>query len=138
MNKIEDDIQEELWRRFLLFAPMCLEKYNKSISFGEKRILQKTREIQEDLKKSTIELKNSLELAVDKETLKKLAEDQSELQKKLVQNIDVPYIDINKLYGVEISEYGQSMYFMKILLILTEQKIEMMDMEMILSIHFVL
>ena len=71
MNKIEGDIQEELWKRFLLFAPKYLKKYSKSISFGEKRILEKTREIQENLTISTTELK-------------KLAKEQSELQKKLL------------------------------------------------------
>lgn len=112
MNIIEDDIQEELWQRFLLFAPRCLEKYNKSISFGEKRILEKTREIQEDLKKSTRELRDDLKSArVDKELLRKLAECQSELRKRLVQNIDVPYIDFNKLYGVEISDYKSKYVF---------------------------
>lgn len=112
MNKIENDIQEELWNRFLLFAPKCLEKYNKSISFGEKRILEKAREIQEELKKSTKELRDELKSArVDKELLGKLADCQSELRKRLVQNIEVPLIDFNKLYGVEICGYESKYMF---------------------------
>ena len=99
---VGDDIQEELWKRFLLFSSSWLKKYNKSISSGEKRILEKTREIQEELKNL---------IRVDKESLRELAEHQSELQKKLIQNIDVPYIDFNKLYGVEIGDYESKYVF---------------------------
>lgn len=112
LNKMEDDIQEELWKRFRLFASKCLEKYNKSISFGEKRILQKTREIQKDLRTSTRELKDTIKaLGVDKESWRNIVQYQTELQNKLVKNVDVPYIGFNKMYGVEISEYESKYVF---------------------------
>lgn len=112
LNNIENDIQEELWQRFRLFASRCLEEYNKSISFGEKRILQKTREIQKDLRTSTRELKDTIKaLGVDKESWRNLVRHQTELQNKLLQNIDVPYIGFNKMYGVEISKYESKYVF---------------------------
>lgn len=106
MNRMECDIQEELWKRFLLFAPKYLEKYSKSVSFGEKRILEKVREMQDELKTATEEMKSGLESAtLKKETFMKLAKSQSEILKRLAQNIDVPYIDFNKIYGVQIDDY---------------------------------
>lgn len=99
---IEEDTREELWKRFMIFAPKWLEKYNKSLSFGEKRILEKTREIQETITEMA---------AVDKKILKELAEHQSQLLMKLASEVDVPYIDLNKLYGIQISGFESKYVF---------------------------
>ena len=101
-NDIGEDIREELWKRFMLFVPKWLEKYNKSISFGEKRILEKTREIQETINELVV---------VDKEILKELAEHQSKLLIKLAAEVDVPYIDLNKMYGIQIGRYESKYIF---------------------------
>ena len=86
------EVREELWEAFLTYASIVIKKYNKSISFGEKRILEKARETE-------------TELRLNRKILQELSKKQAELQKKLVQDTKIPFVDFNKLYGAEICKY---------------------------------
>jgi len=103
-KNIEDDTREELWKRFSLFVPKWLEKYNKGISIGEKRLLEKARETQEMIQELA---KNG----ADKELLREIAKGQSELLNRLCEDINIPFIDISKSSGVKISDYDSKYVF---------------------------
>lgn len=96
---VGEDIKEELWKRFLVFASDVMKKYNKCISLGEKRILEETRNMKETLEESI----SNINLC--KKMISKSAQSQCELQKKLLQNKDIPFVSVDKLYEVEIRDF---------------------------------
>lgn len=100
---IEDDTREELWKRFLIYTKEALKKYDKSITYGEKRILETVRENQELLK----EIKTA---GLNKEFFKSISEQQSKMLEELCKDIEIPFIDIGKVFGVRVEEY-QPKYF---------------------------
>ncbi|MBU5471291.1 hypothetical protein KQI85_13110 [Falcatimonas sp. MSJ-15] len=44
-----DEIKDELWERFRLYMPQYLRRYEESLSVGDKRILQKIRELDDKI-----------------------------------------------------------------------------------------
>lgn len=104
-EKIGESTKEELWKRFVIFSNSYLSKYNETLTYGENRILEITR----DSKKMINELLESGQIS--KEKFEKIAEQQSELLRRLSDDIDVPYIDIDRTKSIKICEYEPKYLF---------------------------
>lgn len=90
--------KEELWKRFVIFTTKYLEKYNETLTFGEKRLIELSRETNQKIDALA---KNGL----DKKSFMEIAEKQGDLLSRLCENINIPMIDLELAKGVVIRDY---------------------------------
>ena len=89
-----DDIKDELWERFRLYMPQYLRRYEESLSVGDKRILQKIRELDDKIQNTN-----------NMDTIKMYHEEIRQLRTQLPYRSNVPCIDFDKIYGARVSFY---------------------------------
>lgn len=89
-----DEIKDELWERFRLYMPQYLRRYEESLSVGDKRILQKIRELDDKIQNTN-----------NMDTIKMYHEEIRKLRAQLPYRSNVPCIDFDKIYGARVSFY---------------------------------
>ena len=89
-----DEIKDELWERFRLYMPQYLRRYEESLSVGDKRILQKIRELDDKIQNTN-----------NMDTIKMYHEEIRQLRTQLPYRSNVPCIDFDKIYGARVSFY---------------------------------
>lgn len=103
-QKFPDDDKEALYKRYKIFVESYITKLSKTISFGEKRILDK-----EDQLLKAVEKVNDKTLS--SKDFQKIAEKQSELLNKLCEDIDIPFVEICSSYA-EVNYYDSKYVFL--------------------------
>ena len=89
-----DEIKDELWERFRLYMSQYLRRYEESLSVGEKKILQKIRELDDKIQNTN-----------NMDTKKMFHEEIRKLRAQLPYRSNVPCIDFDKIYGARVSFY---------------------------------
>ena len=89
-----DEIKDELWERFRLYMPQYLRRYEEFLSVGDKRILQKIRELDDKIQNTN-----------NMDTKKMFHEEIRKLRAQLPYRSNVPCIDFDKIYGARVSFY---------------------------------
>lgn len=93
-DNTSDVIKDELWERFRLYMPQYLRRYEESLSVGDKRILQKIRELDDKIQNTN-----------NMDTIKMYHEEIRQLRTQLPYRSNVPCIDFDKIYGARVSFY---------------------------------
>lgn len=93
--------KEELYKRYRIFVMDYVKKFSKTITYGEKRILEKTDLILDKLKNNTL----------TSEYFKQASKNQIELINKLCKDIDLPFLEISNSMDTGICSYHSRFAF---------------------------